>query len=104
MAPIESLGIVGGQLADQRLCIREFVDAHFATLQTIKFEGCSLVAYNISDIVLGYHCLERLHIVECERGELPPPGKRPIAGTPNPGACSKAAELELCMYLWKSIR
>ena len=96
-APIESLGIVGGELADQRVCIREFIDAHSSTLQTVKLEGCSLVGYNISDIVLGCHCLKRLRILDCERGELPPPGKPPIADMPGPGAHSKAAELELCI-------
>ena len=52
-APIESLGIVGVELAGQRVCIQEFIAAHSATLQTVKFEGCLLSAHKIFDIMLG---------------------------------------------------
>jgi len=94
-APIESLGIIGAELANQRVSIREFIDAHSATLQTVKFEGCLLSAYNISDVVLGRYRPKRLRLVDCACGQPQPPGKPPVVNTPNPSGGSKTAELEL---------
>ena len=94
-SPIERLGITGAELIDKRACIQECIETHSATLQKIKFKACLLSAHNITDVVLGCHGLKRLRLVDCESRKLPPPGRRPIANTPNPSACSKAAELEL---------
>jgi len=94
-APIESLGIVGGELGDQRVCIRKFIDTHSATLQTVEFQGCLLSAYNISDILLGRYPLKRFLLVDCACGQPRPSGKRPVVDTSDPGACSKAAGPEL---------
>jgi len=93
-APIERLGITGGALANQRVCIQEFIAAHSATLKTLEFKGCSLSAHNISDIVLGNRCIKRLHFVDSKSKDLSP-GSPLITDTPGPGTCSKVAELEL---------
>jgi hypothetical protein len=97
-APIEHLGITGGILVDERACIRESIDTHSATLQTVEFGGCLLSAYNIFDILLGHHRLRNLRLDGCECQELPPPGQPLIADAPGPNARSKAAELELGIF------
>lgn len=96
MSPIEQLGITGGELADKRDCIQEFIVAHSATLRTVEFQNCSVSAYNIMDIAMGRYGLERLRLVDCTT-ERPSPGHPPIADTQNPGAHSKASDLELCI-------
>ena len=90
-APVERLRITEGALANQRVCIQEFIDAHSTTLQTVEFKYCSLSAYNISDIVLGNRCVKRLHLADCKSEHLSPGH----TDTPDPGTCSKAAALEL---------
>ena len=95
--PIEHLIITGVVLVDKRACIQECIAAHSGTLQTVEFKGCSISAYNVSDVVLGHPSLKRLHLTECECEQLPPPGRPLIADTPNPGACPKAVEMELCI-------
>jgi len=89
-APIERLRITRGALADQRVCIQGFIEAHSATLQTVEFDYCSLSTHNISDIVLGNRCIKRLHLADCNS----PPGCL-TTDTPGPGTCSKVADLEL---------
>ena len=93
--PIEYLGITGGVLVDERACIRESIDTHSATLQTVEFQSCSLSAYNIVDILLGRHRLRSLRLDDCKCQQLPPPGQPLIADAPGPNGCSKTIELEL---------
>ena len=95
VAPVERLGITGGALADQQVSIREFVNAHSATIQTVEFRGCLLSAENVADIVLGHRCIKRLHLVDCQSGGLPPPGHPHIMDAPGPGTRSNASGVEL---------
>jgi hypothetical protein len=94
-AQIQYLGITGAVLSDKRACIQEFIETHSATLQTVKFDSCSLSAYNIADIVLGHHRLRRLRLNYCECEPLPPPRRPLVTDAPDPDTRSKAVELEL---------
>jgi len=78
---------------DQRVCIQEFIDARSTTLRTVEFKYCSLSTHNISDMVLGNHCIKRLHLADCNSERLP--AGHPITDTPGLGARSNAVEPEL---------
>ena len=97
-APIECLGITGGVLVNERVCIQETIDAHSATLHTVEFQSCSLSAHNITDIFLGRHHLRSLRLVDCTCHQLPSPGHPLVANVPGPSALSKAVELELGIF------
>ena len=96
-SPIEYLKITSGALADQRTCIREFIDVNSTTLRTVKFNLCSFSPHNISDIVLEPHRIQSLHLVDAgewapSRGNL-----SPAVDEQTPGSCPKLSEVELCI-------
>lgn len=90
-APIECLRIMGMMLFDKRTCILECIEAHFATLERLEFQHCSLSPHNISDIVLGRHRLESLSLISCgSTGQRSsPPG--------GPDTHLKPSDMELCI-------